>query len=116
MNAEVRRRLDDLLQALRSSEECRQFTEARARLNEEPKKRRKTDEFRRRNFLYQNSEEHDLEQEQVEMYREREKLRRDPVIDDYLNAELVFCRMLRQIGLEIMNAEDLDLSSMEDIL
>ena len=52
-------------------------------------------------------------QAQVEMYHEREALRREPLIDEYLKAELVMCRLLRQISLGIMETVDLDLDSME---
>ncbi|HCI74225.1 MAG TPA: hypothetical protein DHV42_06775 [Lachnospiraceae bacterium] len=116
MDTEVRRRLEELVQAIRDSEECRQFEEAKRRLNQEPAKRKKADEFRRRNFEFQNSEDSASAQAQVAMYHEREALRRDPLIDGYLNAELVMCRLLRQVSLGIMESVDMDLDSMEDIL
>jgi cell fate (sporulation/competence/biofilm development) regulator YlbF (YheA/YmcA/DUF963 family) len=116
MDTEIRHRLEDLVRAIRSSEEYRQFEEAKEHLNAEPAKRKRTDEFRRRNFMFQNSEEGLSAQAQVAMYHEREQLRHDPLIDAYLNAELVMCRLLRQVSLGIMESTDLDLDSMEDIL
>ena len=116
MDTEVRRRLEELVQAIRASEECRQFEEAKAHLNAEPAKRKRTDEFRRKNFEFQNSEDSSSAQAQVSMYHERESLRRDPLIDSYLNAELVMCRLLRQVSLGVMESVDLDLDAMEDLL
>ncbi len=116
MDEEVRRKLEDLMKAIRASEEYRQFEEVKQRLNAEPEKRRRTDEFRRRNFQFQNSEEGSSSQAQVEMYHEREELRKDQLIDEYLNAELIMCRLLRQISLRVMESVDLELDSMEDIL
>ena len=116
MDSEVRRRLEDLTNAIRTSEEYRTFEEAKRRLDTDSAKRKRTDQFRRRNFEFQNSEESMSAQAQVEMYHEREALRREPLIDEYLKAELVMCRLLRQISLGIMETVDLDLDSMEDLL
>lgn len=116
MDTEVRRRLDDLVRAIRSSEEYRMFEEARQLLNAEPEKRRKAYEFRRKNFQFQNSEESVSAQAQVAMYHEREELHRDMLIDSYLKAELIMCRLLRQVGLGIMESADLDLDCMDDLL
>lgn len=116
MDAEVRRKLEDLTKAICASEEYRTFEEAKRRLDTEPSKRKRTDEFRRRNFEFQNSEESMSAQSQVAMYHEREALRHEPLIDEYLKAELVMCRLLRQVSLGIMETVDLDLDSMEDIL
>ena len=86
------------------------------RLELDPEKKKRANDFRRKNFQFQNSEESMSAQAQVAMYHEREALRRDPLIDEYLKAELVMCRLLRQISLGIMETVDLDLDSMEDIL
>ena len=102
MDIEIRRRLDNLIEAVASSEEFRVFEEAKRRLDSEPEKRRMADDFRRRNFEFQNSEESMSAQAQVAMYHERESLRRDSLIDEYLKAELVMCRLLRQISLKIV--------------
>ena len=116
MDIEIRRRLDELVKAIADSEEFRMFEEAKRRLDAEPEKRRKADDFRRRNFEFQNSEESMSAQAQVAMYHERETLRRDSLIDEYLKAELVMCRLLRQVSLGIIESVDLDLDSMEDLL
>lgn len=116
MDIEIRRRLDELTKAIASSEEYRVFEEAKRRLDLEPAKRRMADDFRRRNFEFQNSEESMSAQAQVAMYHEREALRRDSLIDEYLKSELVMCRLLRQISLGIMETVDLDLDTMEDLL
>lgn len=116
MDAEVRRKLEELVKAIRSSEEYLVFEEAKKRLDEAPSERKRADDFRRRNFEFQNSEESLSAQAQVAMHHERETLRRNPLIDAYLNAELVMCRLLRQVSLGVMESADLDLDSMEDLL
>lgn len=116
MDNEIRHRVDELVRAVKASEEYRMFKAARSRLDAEPGKRKKTDAFRRRNFEFQNSDQSMSGQAQLAMYREREALRSDPLIDDYLTTELILCRLLRQISLSIMETMDLDLDSMEDLL
>ena len=116
MDTEIRRRLDELVKAIASSEEYRMFEEAKRRLDTEPEKRKKADDFRRRNYAFQNSEDSMSAQAQVAMYHEREALRRDTLIDEYLKAELIMCRLLRQVTLGIMETFDLDLEGMEDLL
>lgn len=116
MDTEVRRRLEELTEAIRSCEEFRTFEEMKRRLDTEPEKRKRADSFRRKNFEFQNSEESTSAQAQVAMYHEREALRRDPLIDEYLKAELIMCRLLRQVSLSVMETVDLDLDSMEDLL
>jgi len=119
MEPEVRRRLNELIRAVRISAECREYDAARHLIDSDQEKRRSADEFRRLNYLYQNCEDTqmpDASAQRTDLYRRREELRRDPVIDRYLRAELDLCRMLRQIGLEVLSVENLDLERMEDLL
>lgn len=116
MDMTVKRCVDELLRSLRSCSEYREYEQARQKLDEDPRKRKKTDEFRRKNFLLQNSEEGRNMEAQQQISQERRELRRDPVIDEYLRTELAMCRLLRQISLRLMDSVDLDLDSMEDIL
>jgi len=119
MDGDVSRKLNDLIRALCSSEECREYQAAKRELDQFPEKAAMAHDFRRRNFIYQTSDaagHFEAANERVELHRIREELRRDPVIDRYLTAELVLCRTLRQVSLEILNIEDLALESMEDIL
>lgn len=116
MDTNVKRCVDDLLRSLRSCSEYRTFEQAKHKLDADPRKRRKTDEFRRKNFLFQNSEECSSPQAREQMFLERRELGKDPEIDEYLNSELVMCRLLRQISLRLMDSVDLDLDPMEDIL
>lgn len=116
MDTGVKRRVDELLRSLHTSREYRTFEHAKKQLDADPVRRKRTDAFRRKNFLFQNSDLSGSEQEQEQMFREREELRKDPLICEYLDAENAMCRMLRQISLRIMDCVDLDLDAMEDIL
>ena len=116
MDKSVQRSLDELLRSLRQSSEYRAFEKAREALDQDVSRRKKTDAFRRENYLLQNSERGALPAEQEKMSAACRKLREDPVINTYLDAELAVCRTLRQVSLRIMDSIDLDLDCMEDIL
>lgn len=116
MDAEVRKRAEALISSIKDCTEYRRFEQARQSLDAQPQKRKTADLFRKKNFLLQNAAELNPPQSQEAMSLEREELRRDPVIDDYLKSELALCRMLRQLTLQLMGSVDLDLDALEDIL
>ena len=116
MDTGVKHCVDELLRSLHNCSEYRAFEQAKHKLDEDPRKRKRTDEFRRKNFLLQNSEECSSPEGQEQMFLVRSEFRKDQVIDEALSAELSVCRLLRQISLRLMDSVDLDLDSMEDIL
>ena len=44
-----------------------------------------------------------------EFEREYEQLRENPVVEEYLQAELAVCRMIQEINMQIADAIDLDI-------
>ena len=64
--------------------------------------REKIDEYRVRNFELQNSvQTEDLLDKLDDFEREYEKFREDPLVEEFLDAELAFCRMMQEIGLYV---------------
>ncbi len=116
MDAQVSKSLDALLKAVKESREYTEYMQARQLLIQDPDRRARTEAFRRKNYLIQNTESEQMSTERIAIYKDREELRRDPVIDRYLNTELVLCRLLRNLSLELLNVAELDLEFMEDIL
>lgn len=112
----VEARTEDLLQAIRNSGVCREYMAAREELSKYPERWQKADIFRRENYIARNFSVDDAGKQRAEISRMREQLRLDPLIDRYLNAELILCRMLKGCALEILNAAQLDLYGMDDIL
>jgi hypothetical protein len=116
MDAEVKRKFAEFTKSLRTCREMQEYEMADIALHASPEKVEKVDAFRKKNYRYQNSTSIEQAGVHLELYKEREELRKDIVIDRYLNAELVLCRLLRQISLEILNLAELHLDSLEDIL
>lgn len=71
-----------------------------ARVKEQPELKRQIDDFRTRNFELQTSK--DTNFDKIDQFtRENEAFRENPLVSDFLAAELAFCRMMQEIGLYV---------------
>lgn len=71
--------------------------------------REKIDEYRVRNFELQNSvQTEDLLDKLDDFEREYEKFREDPLVEEFLDAELAFCRMMQEIDVKLAEAMDFE--------
>lgn len=113
---EVRKCTDLLLSAIKQSPAYAEYEAAREELNRYPDKRERADQFRRDNFIARNYSGDETSAGRADLYSRRQQLRMDPVIDRYLCAELVLCRLLRESVMQILNTADLELDGMKDIL
>ena len=113
---DVQQCTEKLLEAIHNSKVFSDYVFARDEIQRYPERKERADRFRRDNYLSRNGSGEETAGMQAELYQQRQQLRLDPVIDNYLNAELVLCRMLRECAVRILNAADLDLENMEDIL
>lgn len=113
---EVRERTENLLDAIKCSRTYREYVTAREELCRYPDRKRKADQFRRDNYIARNNPVDDSAGERAGISIVREQLRLDPVIDNYLNKELVLCRMLKDSAMKILNAAELDLDGFDDVL
>lgn len=78
-------------------------------LKQYPEQYQKVNEFRKRNFEIQNTTQKDELFEKMNSFEDEfEKFREDPVVDDFLRAELAFCRMMQEINLYITEAVDFE--------
>lgn len=71
-------------------------------LKKQPELFQQVKEFRERNFVLQNSAESEELLEKLEEFEvEFEKFRENPLVDDFLRAELAFCRMMQEVNVRI---------------
>lgn len=95
--------LDRLTEAILNSAEYREYDIQRNRVNGYPELKAQIDEFRRRNFELQTSDDNAFEKIQ-EFEREYSDFRENPLVSDFLAAELAFCRMMQDINLRLTEA------------
>ncbi len=76
-------------------------------LKQNPEQFAKVNEFRERNYELQNNYKQDELLEKLEAFeKEYEDFRENPIVEDFLQAELAFCRMMQDV--EILVTEKLD--------
>lgn len=89
----------DFIRGIKGSEEFREYKAGLERIQEEPDLYDKVNEFRKKNYMLQNAEDsEDYIERLEELDREFEDVRAIPMVDDFLAAELGFCRMMQEIN------------------
>ena len=90
---------------IQQSDTYKEYWQQRERLKKQPELYDKVNEFRQRNFDIQNeSDSEDLFDKMEAFEREYAKFRENPMVEDFLRAELAFCRMMQNINV-LLTAE-----------
>ncbi len=95
--------VESLIGAIRESEAYGKYMLALAAVKEQPKLKEKIDEFRRENYVMQNTG--DMAFERIEQFEQAySDFRENPLVSDFLAAELALCRQIQQINFNITEA------------
>lgn len=106
---EVQKALEQLAQAIKDSDIYREYRRQSEKVDNTGDMREKIDEYRVRNFELQNSvKTEDLLDKLDAFEREYEKFREDPLVEEFLDAELAFCRMMQEIDVKLAEAMDFE--------
>ena len=109
MDEKLESELLKFVQAIKESDVSRKYYEQRERLKDCPEQYKRVNEFRRRNFEIQNTSQQDELFEKMDAFeKEYEEFREDSMVDDFLRAELAFCRMMQEITLCITEMVDFE--------
>ena len=95
--------LDRLVGAILDSEEYKEYDKQRNRVKQYPDLKAQIDEYRKKNFELQTSEENVFEK-LSQFEKEYADLRENPMVSDFLTAELAFCRLMQDINLRLTEA------------
>ena len=106
---EMNTALNELVQAIKDSQEYKRYQLVREELHKEPELERKVHEFRKKNFQIQNSGNVNLFDEVDRLEQENTELRRKPIVEEYLSAELAFCRIVQRVNWILIEQLDFDL-------
>ncbi len=94
-------------EAIKSTAEFREYVRQKEMVKNKPGLKAALDEYRRRNFEIQNSNNESFEE--IEKFeREYAAFREDPLVDAFLAAELAFCRMMQEVTLHITESLDFE--------
>ena len=89
-------KLGALIRAMRNSEDYRRYQRLEAELSTNPDLKRSVDNYRRRVFEMQNSN-RDIFDETDYAIHDFDQLAKDPLAEDYLDAENSVCGMIRKV-------------------
>lgn len=101
--SDINSTLDGLILAVKESAVYRDYMVQLNRVKAYPELKKQIDEFRARNYVWQNSSECPPDQLEL-LEREYERFTEEPLVADFLEAELAFCRMMQDINVRITEA------------
>jgi cell fate (sporulation/competence/biofilm development) regulator YlbF (YheA/YmcA/DUF963 family) len=100
--------IDNFIGFLKDTDIYKEYRSALEELNKDPDLKRRVDDFRQRNYNFQQSEDIDLneyDQFRSEMVGFRAS---DQRVDAFLDAELALCRMIQDVSYRITEALDFE--------
>ena len=96
----VNQAVEQMVQAIRNTDAYLEYQKQLARVKEQSELKRQIDEFRTRNFELQTSK--DTNFDKLDQFiRENEAFRENPLVSEFLAAELAFCLRMQEIGLYV---------------
>ena len=102
--------IEQLVKAILDSGEYQQYLSIREKVRREPEKEREIHNFRQRNFQMRKNEGRlDLFEEVDRLGQEFADFRTEPLVDDYLAAELAVCRLFQKINRKLLEQVEFDL-------
>lgn len=100
---ELDRAVITYIMAIKSTETYRNYVRERDKVRQYPELKTQIDDFRRRNYEMQSSADADFHKiDQFE--RDYEDFRENPLVDDFLEAELALCRMMQKANMQVTEA------------
>lgn len=99
----------NLITAIKDTKEYQAYLREKEKVIHFPELKKQIDEYRIRNYELQNMTNDDELFEKIEEFdHEHEKFREDPLVSDFLEAELDFCRMIQDLSMKVTAALDFD--------
>ena len=100
----------ELSDAILESEEYKQYLAAKNALEQKEDIMLRVNEYRKKNFLIQNSEGGNKQEEIRRLTSEYYDILNEKIVSDFLQAELLFCRCIQKINAILMEKLDFDVS------
>ena len=104
---EVEKATEALADALLNSEIYLEYKSKLDQVKQYPDLKRQIDEFRMRNFELQQSPDYAFDKME-QFQREYQTFRENPLVSDFLAAELAFCRMVQDVEKRLVDKIDFE--------
>ena len=100
---------EEFVSAIKQTEEYREYEIQKEKINRYPALKEQIYEYRKKNYELQLLGDSDELFEKIDAFqREYESFREDPLVSDFLAAELAFCRMMQVINIKIIEGVDFE--------
>ncbi len=100
---------NEFVSKIKESAIYKEYREKLQNLKAYPDCYQKVNEFRQRNYEMQNATQVDDLFEKMDVFeQEYEKFRENPLVEEFLQAELAFCRMMQEVDIAIMEKLDFE--------
>lgn len=97
--------IEELIVTIKDTDRYKRYKREKEKVNRFPELKEQIDTFRLRNFELQNmTNDADLFYKMEEFDREYEKFRENPLVADFLAAELDLCRMMQEVNARLTEA------------
>ncbi len=104
-NAQIEEATKKFAAYIQESDTYKEYYHQREKLKRQPELYEKVNEYRQRNFDLQNeTDSEDLFDRMEAFEKEYAKFRENPLVEDFLRAELAFCRLMQEINV-LLTAE-----------
>lgn len=91
--------LESFVKAIKETETCKRYYYQLEKIKKNPELFKKVNEYRMRNYEIQNtSQDHEMFEKMDAFEKEYEKFRDNPIVDDFLRAELALCRLIQEVN------------------
>ena len=95
---------------IQESDTYKEYWYQREKIKKQPELYDKVNEFRQKNFDLQNEADSEELFDKMEAFeKEYAKFRQNPMVEDFLRAELAFCRMMQDINVLLTSEIDFEL-------
>ncbi len=109
-DSELKEAIKQFADRIMASDTYKEYLYQREKIKRQPDLYDKVNEFRQRNFDLQNETDSEELFDRMEAFeKEYEKFRENPLVDDFLRAELGFCRLMQEVDLLLAQAIDFEL-------
>lgn len=99
--------IDEFINAILSTQVYGNYRRELEKIKREPGLKEQIDEYRKRNFEFQASS--DIDFNRLDLFeKEYENFRANPLVADFLAAELDLCRMMQRINIRITAGLDFE--------
>ena len=106
---EMRKAINQFLNELQDSSAFRDYKYQKERIRKVPGMKERINEFRKKRFEFQKYEGEDLFEKIDEFQREYQSFKEQPIVREYLAAELEICRLVQEINSAIDELVDIDM-------